>query len=107
MPHQLTKLIIFTTNLSQPDQDQSFLFNALNLPRILCQIKHIKVILPFFFIFGVIKHLAALFGITFFYTTVHTILFILTHRHSVHMLAARDITFAICTPQLRIQRWKK
>jgi hypothetical protein len=73
MPHQLTKFITFTTNLSQPDQVQSFLFDALNLPRILYQIQHIKVILPLFFIFCVIKHLAALFDITIFYTTVHTI----------------------------------
>jgi len=61
MPHQLTKFITFTTNLSQPDQDQSFLFDALNLPRIVFQIQHIKVTVPLFFIFCVLKHLAAFF----------------------------------------------
>jgi hypothetical protein len=86
MPHQLTKFITFTTNLSQPDQDQSFLFDALNLPRILFQIKHIKVILPLFFIFCVIKHLAALFDTTIFYTTVHTT----TQAFSAHAWSKRD-----------------
>jgi hypothetical protein len=88
MPHQLTKFITFTTVLSQPDQDQSFLFDALNLLRILFQIKQIRVIPPPpppFFIFCVIKHLAALFDTTIFYTTVHTI----TQAFSAHAWSKR------------------